>query len=81
VARRVAEAGHSLAAGARHIRAAGHSRLAAGGGLGIPGVVAQAGRESGRGWGRGTGRTGVAGERRSRAAGMNHGVGVDMRPS
>jgi hypothetical protein len=80
VARRVAAAGHSLAAGARHIRAAGHSRLAAGGGLGIPGVVAQGDRESGRGWDRGTGRTGVAGARHSLAADMNHEAGVGMRP-
>jgi hypothetical protein len=86
VARRVAAAGHSLAADARHIRAAGHtraaghSRLAAGGGLGTPGVVAQGGRESGRGWDRGTGRTGVAGARHSLAADMNHEAGVGMRP-
>jgi hypothetical protein len=80
VARRVAAADHSLAAGAHHIRAAGHSRLAAGGGLGSPGVVAQAGKESGRGWDRETGRTGVAGARHSLAAGMYHEAGVGMRP-
>jgi hypothetical protein len=80
VAHRVAAADHSLAAGAHHIRAAGHSRLAAGGGLGSPGVVAQAGKESGRGWDRETGRTGVAGARHSLAAGMYREAGVGMRP-
>jgi hypothetical protein len=76
----VADAHHILVADARHILAVGHSRVAAGGDLGSPGVVAQVGREIGRGWDRAPDRTGVGAGRCSLAAGMNHGAGVGMRP-
>jgi hypothetical protein len=76
----LAAGAHSLVAGARRILAVGHSRVAAGEGLGSPGVVAQVGRETGRGWDRAPDRTGVEAGRCSLAAGMNHGAGVGMRP-
>jgi hypothetical protein len=66
------------------MRAADRIRVAAGEGLGtlgeaaVAGVVAQAGRGSGCGWGRSSGHIGPVVERCSLAAGTGRGVVLDM---